>query len=99
MSTAVHRTLQQLFCVLPNIFFVAPAVPDGMVLRPTMEGGMNDNLWVLFEQTGQRFPVRFYSTSDRYTVELPCGVYEGEKMADLRRELKADFKRIRITSK
>ena len=58
-----------------------------------------DNLWVLFEATGQRFPVRFYQTSDRYTVELPCGVYEGENMADLRRELKADFNRIRITSK
>lgn len=57
-----------------------------------------DNLWVLFEATGQRFPVRFYNTSDRWTVELPCGVYESEHMSDLRRELKADFKRIRITS-
>jgi hypothetical protein len=43
--------------------------------------------------------VRFYQTTDRWTVELPAGqVYEGEKMSDLRRELKADFKRIRITS-
>ena len=59
---------------------------------------MSDNLWVLFEATGERYPVRYYSTSDRWTVELPCGVYEGEKMSDLRRELAADFKRIRITS-
>lgn len=58
-----------------------------------------DNLWVLFASTGQRFPVRYYQTSDRYTVELPCGVYEGEYMSDLRRELLADFKGIRITSK
>lgn len=59
-----------------------------------------DNLWVLFEATGQRFPVRFYNTSDRWTVELPAGqVYEGKHMSDLRRELKADFKRVRITSK
>jgi hypothetical protein len=59
----------------------------------------DDNLWVLFEATGQKFPVRFYNTSDCYTVELPAGIYEGEHMSDLRRELKADFKRIRITSK
>jgi hypothetical protein len=58
-----------------------------------------DNLWVLFEATGQKFPVRYYQTSERYTVELPAGIYEGEHMSDLRRELKADFKRIRITSK
>ncbi len=58
-----------------------------------------DNLWVLFEATGQRFPVRFYQTTDRWTVELPAGqVYEGEKMSDLRRELKADFKKVRITN-
>jgi hypothetical protein len=62
--------------------------------------GMADNLWVLFEATGQKFPVRYYNTSDRWTVELPAGqVYEGEHMSDLRRELKADFKKIRITSK
>lgn len=61
---------------------------------------MGDNLWVLFEATGQKFPVRFYNTSDCWTVELPAGqVYEGEYMSDLRRELKADFKRIRIVSK
>jgi hypothetical protein len=61
---------------------------------------MREKSWVLFEATGQRFPVRFYQTSDRYTVELPAGqVYEGENMSDLRRELKADFNRIRITSK
>jgi hypothetical protein len=71
-----------------------------MVPTPTKEGWMTgDNLWVLFEATGQHFPVRFYQTTDRWTVELPAGqVYEGEKMSDLRRELKADFKRIRITS-
>jgi hypothetical protein len=71
-----------------------------MVPTPTKEGWMTgDNLWVLFEATGQRFPVRFYQTTDRWTVELPAGqVYEGEKMSDLRRELKADFKRIRITN-
>jgi|APCry1669189000_1035189.scaffolds.fasta_scaffold232721_2 hypothetical protein len=59
----------------------------------------DDNLWVLFEATGQKFPVRYYQTTERYTVELPAGIYEGEHMSDLRRELKADFKRIRITSK
>lgn len=59
----------------------------------------DDNLWVLFEATGQKFPVRFYNTSDRYTVELPAGIYEGEYMSDLRRELQADFKRIRIVTK
>jgi hypothetical protein len=71
-----------------------------MVPTPTMEGWMTeDNLWVLFEATGQRFPVRFYQTTDRWTVELPAGqVYEGEKMSDLRRELKADFKKVRITN-
>ena len=71
-----------------------------MVPPPTTEGWMTeDNLWVLFEATGQRFPVRFYQTTDRWTVELPAGqVYEGEKMSDLRRELKADFKKVRITN-
>jgi len=71
-----------------------------MVPTPTTEGWMTeDNLWVLFEATGQRFPVRFYQTTDRWTVELPAGqVYEGEKMTDLRRELKADFKKVRITN-
>lgn len=60
---------------------------------------MADNQWVLFQATGQRFPVRYYQTTDRWTVELPCGVYEGEHMSDLRRELRADFKQVRITSK
>lgn len=71
-----------------------------MVPTPTTEGWMTgDNLWVLFEATGERFPVRYYQTTDRWTVELPAGqVYEGEHMSDLRRELKADFKRIRITN-
>ena len=59
---------------------------------------MKDSLWVRFED-GQQFPIRYYQTSDRWTVELPCGIYEGEHMSDLRRELKADFKRARITSK
>lgn len=59
-----------------------------------------EHLWVLFEATGQRFPVRYYQTSDRYTVELPAGqVYEGEYIADLRRELKADFQKVRIVTK
>jgi len=60
---------------------------------------MREKSWVLFEATGQRFPVRFYQNSDRYTVQLPCGVYEGQNMADPRRELKAAFNRIRIPSK
>lgn len=55
-----------------------------------------ENFCVLFEATGERFPIRYQQTSDHYEVELPCGVYGGELLSDLKRELKADFKRVRI---
>lgn len=57
------------------------------------------NYFVLFPDTGEQFPVRYYQTSDMYTVELPCGVYEGEYIADLKGALSADFTNVRITSK
>jgi len=53
---------------------------------------------VLFDD-GQKFPVKYYKTTDMYTVELPCGVYEGEYMRDLKRELVAEFNNVRIVSK
>lgn len=57
-----------------------------------------DNFWVFFPATKQRFPIRFQQTSDQYEVELPAGVYSGDLLADLKRELKADFdKNVRIT--
>ena len=57
-----------------------------------------DNFWVFFPATKQRFPTRFPQTSDQYEVELPDGVYSGDLLADLKRELKADFdKNVRIT--
>lgn len=56
-----------------------------------------DLFWVLFVATGEKFPVRYYETSDTYAVDLPAGIYEGEFLADLKRELKADFEGARIT--
>lgn len=53
--------------------------------------------WVLFVATGDKFPVRYYETSDTYIADLPTGIYEGEFIADLKRELRADFDGIRIT--
>ena len=50
-----------------------------------------DNFFVLFPATGQKYPIRFMNTSDQYEVELPAGVYGGDLLADLKRELKADF--------
>jgi hypothetical protein len=59
----------------------------------------NDNFCVLFPATGQRFPIRYQQTSDHYEVELPCGLYGGEYLADLKRELILDFdkKNVKIT--
>ena len=58
----------------------------------------SDKFWVMFPATKQRFPIRYMQTSDQYEVELPCGVYGGEYLADLKRELRADFdKNVRIT--
>jgi hypothetical protein len=57
-----------------------------------------NNFFVLFPATGQKFPIRFMNTSDQYEVELPAGVYGGDLLSDLKRELKADFdKHARIT--
>jgi len=53
--------------------------------------------WVLFVVTGERFPIRYMKTSDQYEVDLPAGVYGGEYLEDLKRELKADFEGVRIT--
>ncbi len=59
-----------------------------------------DNFCVLFPATGQKYPIRFMNTSDQYEVELPAGVYGGEYLADLKRELIADFdKNVRIVNK
>jgi hypothetical protein len=58
----------------------------------------HDNFWVFFPATGQRYPIRYQQTSDQYEVELPAGVYGGDLLADLKRELKADFNNnVRIT--
>ena len=58
----------------------------------------SDKFWVTFPATKQRFPIRYQYTSDQYEVELPCGVYGGEFLADLKRELRADFDtNVRIT--
>jgi hypothetical protein len=57
----------------------------------------HDNFSVFFPATGQKFPIRYQQTSDHYEVELPCGTYGGEYLADLKRELIADFgKNVRI---
>lgn len=56
-----------------------------------------DAFWLLFESTGQKFPIRFMNTSDQYEVELPCGVYTGVAINDLRREVRNDFNNVRIT--
>ena len=59
-----------------------------------------DNLWVLFPATGQRYPIRYTNTLDQYEVVLPDGtIYGGIFLSDLKRALKADFNQIRITSK
>jgi hypothetical protein len=55
--------------------------------------------WVLFLDTGQKFQVRYMQTSDQYEVELPCGLYVGEYIRDLRGELSAEFQNVRITTK
>ena len=52
---------------------------------------MSENFSVFFPATGQRFPIRYQNTSDQYEVELPSGVYSGDYLADLKRELRADF--------
>ena len=59
-----------------------------------------DNFFVLFPGTGQKYPIRFMNTSDQYEVELPAGIYSGIYLADLKRELRADFHiNARIVSK
>ena len=56
-----------------------------------------DAFWLLFESTGQKFPIRFMNTSDQYEVELPCGVYTGSALGDLRHKVFSDFNNVRIT--
>lgn len=54
--------------------------------------------WVWFPHTDQRFPIRYMRTSDQYEVELPCGVYGGAFISDLRRELERDFVDVKVTT-
>lgn len=56
----------------------------------------HDTFFVYFKATDQRFPIRYMQTSDQYEVELPCGVYGGELLKDLKQELNADFKGVSI---
>jgi hypothetical protein len=56
-----------------------------------------ETLWAFFPATGQKFPIRYMQTSDQYEVELPCGVFGGPMLADLRHELNANFENVRIT--
>jgi len=57
----------------------------------------DETFWVLFPATGQKFPIRYMQTSDQYEVELPCGVFGGPMLTDLRNELNANFDNVRIT--
>lgn len=52
--------------------------------------------WVTFP-TGQKYPIRYMDTSDQYEVELPCGVFGGSELNELRHEIKANFIGARIT--
>jgi hypothetical protein len=56
-----------------------------------------ETFWVFFPATGQKFPIRYMQTSDQYEVELPCGIFGGCMLTDLRNELKANFDNVRIT--
>ena len=56
-----------------------------------------DAFWLEFVTTGQRFPIRFMNTSDQYEVELPCGVYTGIALNDLKTKVRSDFINVRIT--
>lgn len=85
-----------------HIFFVDPGsvMCDGVV---TSHGGnamvkkrAEDYLWVEFP-TGQKYPINYMQTSDCYEVELPCGVFGGPAIKDLRRELDQNFMDVRIT--
>lgn len=62
-----------------------------------MSRRQDEVFWVLFPATGQKFPIRYMQTSDLYEVDLPCGVFGGPLLADLRQELKANFDEVRIT--
>ena len=62
-----------------------------------MSARQHNVFFVSFPATGQKFPIRYMQTSDYYEVELPCGIYGGELLADLRRDLTADFLGVRIT--
>jgi hypothetical protein len=54
------------------------------------------NLFVLFPD-GAKFPIRYYLTSDCYTVEVPAGTYEAEYLGDLTKLLRKEFLGVRIT--
>ena len=77
----------------------------GMVTSPTKEDDVINKkegavFWVLFPATGQRYPIQYTNTLDQYEVALPAGIYSGIYMADLKRELRADFHtNARIVSK
>jgi hypothetical protein len=58
-----------------------------------------DIFFVMFPATGQKFPIRFQQTSDQYEVDLPCGTYGAEYLADLKQELKADFSNVKVVTK
>lgn len=52
--------------------------------------------WVTFP-TGDKYPIRYMQTSDHWEVELPCGVFGGSAINELRSELKENFIGARIT--
>jgi hypothetical protein len=85
-----------------NIFFVDPrsAMCDGARANQPRERERKPRVdqcfWVLFP-TGQKYPVRYTETLDQYEVELPCGVFGGAELRDLRRELNENFVDVRIT--
>lgn len=57
----------------------------------------DETFFVFFPATGQKFPIRYMQTSDQYEVALPCGVFGGPLLADLRQELDDNFEEVRIT--
>jgi len=46
--------------------------------------------------SGQVFPIRYYLTTDVYSVDLPAGTFEAERLVDLARILKSEFDDVRV---
>jgi hypothetical protein len=47
---------------------------------------------------GQKFPIRFYRTSEMHTVDLPSGTYEAETPKALIGALREEFIGVKVCS-